>query len=140
MIHFLKAILCDKVKIIFVPQYEHLSLDDVIEFASDFDLVKDYFPVGREMRKMPRQYICNMVYTILGEQFMKWVKNRVAARNSKVAVTNNLNVTLDPHVAKAFAMSSAVSRRCLLLDGWLALWFGSISQFFIFFFLISCIV
>jgi hypothetical protein len=96
--------------IIFVPQYEFLALEDVIEFASNYEGVSDYFPVGREMRKMPRQYICNMIYSIVGDPFMKWVKNRVAARNSKVAVTNNLNVTLDPNVAKAFALSSAISR------------------------------
>jgi hypothetical protein len=120
--------------VMFVPQYEFLALEDVMEFAAGYAGVNDYFPVAREMRKLPRQYICNMIYSIVGDPFMKWVKNRVAARNSKVAVTNNLNVQLDPNVAKAFAMSSAVSRKCLLLDRWLALWFGSISQFFIFVF------
>jgi hypothetical protein len=96
--------------ILFVPQYEHLALDDIVEFASGYEGIADYFPVAREMRKFPRHYICNLIYSIVGEPFMKWVKVRVAARNSKVAITNNLNVTLDPHVAKAFAMSSAVSR------------------------------
>jgi hypothetical protein len=50
----------------FVPQYEFLSLEDIIEFAFGYNEVQEYFPVQREMRKMARQYICNLVYTIVG--------------------------------------------------------------------------
>ena len=62
-----------------------------------------HFPVVRELRKFPRQYICNVIHTVVGEPFAKWVSNRVTARNTKVAVVHNLNIKLDPRVAAAFA-------------------------------------
>ena len=64
----------------------------------------------RETKKFPRSYIANCAMTILPDnKFYKWVMNRVVARNTKVAVQNNLNVALDPKIADAFARSNAVS-------------------------------
>ena len=95
-----------------MPQFEFLSVDDILEFAMNDEEFPKYMPDSlREIKKFPRAYICNCVQTILPDnKFSKWVMNRVTARNTKVAVQNNLNVILDPKVAAAFARSNAVSQ------------------------------
>ena len=86
-------------------------MENILQYAFGFDQITHYFPVIREIRKFPRQYVCNVVHTVIGEPFAKWVANRITARNTKLAVTQNLNVVLDPKIAAAFAKSSAISRK-----------------------------
>jgi hypothetical protein len=64
------------VKIIYVPQYESLKLDLILEFALAHKEVVDSLPVLREIRKMPRGYVCNIIYTVLGVTFSEWVDTR----------------------------------------------------------------
>ena len=82
-----------------------------MEFAMKDEEFPKYMPDSmRETKKFPRSYIANCAMTILPDnKFYKWVMNRVVARNTKVAVQNNLNVALDPKIAAAFARSNAVS-------------------------------
>ena len=54
MINFLKAIHTDDVKVLMVPHYETLSLDNILEWGlSKIDVVRA-LPNMREARKMPR--------------------------------------------------------------------------------------
>lgn len=48
---------CDNIKHLFVPHYESLSLEKIIEFVqgSAPAILNDYFPITREMKKFPRQ-------------------------------------------------------------------------------------
>ena len=68
-IQLLKAIFGDEVKHIALPQYENLTLDLILDFGLAYKVVVDCLPVLREIRKMPRQYICNVIYTKVGEPF-----------------------------------------------------------------------
>ena len=61
---------------------------------------------------MPKQWLVNMVYSLVQEDFAEWVKNHIDARNKKVTVTHNLMIDMDPEVAAAFAASTAVSSKC----------------------------
>ena len=40
--------------------------------------------VKREVLKLPRQYLCNLVYTIAGQPFEEFVAQKVRARNTKI--------------------------------------------------------
>ena len=40
--------------------------------------------VQREIVKMPRAYICNIIYTFAGEPFAEFVNGKVRARNQKI--------------------------------------------------------
>ena len=64
--YLIQAIHCDDVKVIAVPQYEGMSLDDIMDFGLGYKDVVDSLPVLREIRKMPRAYICNVIYTRVG--------------------------------------------------------------------------
>jgi hypothetical protein len=77
--------------------------------------VVDSLPVLREIRKMPRHYICNVIYTLLGITFSKWVDARCQQRNAEIAVEKDLNILLDANIAAAFHQSTAISRMYYLL-------------------------
>ena len=53
----------------------------------------------KEVDKLPREYLANVVYTILGNPFQQWVYARINDRNSKVAKEQNLAIQMDPEIA-----------------------------------------
>ena len=69
-----KRIKSADVKHISVPQFEGLSIKDMQAFADKYPGVNKYFPIEKEVEKLPRQYIANVIYTIVGPPFAQWVK------------------------------------------------------------------
>ena len=69
-------------------------------------------PCVKELPKLPKQWISNVAYTVIGEDFASWVMEVVEYRNQKLAVENNLMINVDPAVAQAWQMSTAVSCKC----------------------------
>ena len=51
---------------------------------------------------MPRSYVCNCIFTLLGSTFSKWITERCQKRNEKLAIEKDLNIQLDPKIALAF--------------------------------------
>ena len=75
------------------------------------DEVKNALPdKDSEIRKFPKPYLCDLIYTIVGDNFKQWVRANIENRNQKIAVAGNLNIAMDPAVAAAFLASSAVSQ------------------------------
>ena len=67
-----RIVRCDDVKIIQVPYYDGLSIDDILTFARGYDNgdVMNALPeVEKELLKLPRSYIANIIYTIIGDPF-----------------------------------------------------------------------
>ena len=48
------------------------------------------------MPKLPRYWLANVIYTVVGEQFRLWVGEKIRERNDKVASKNDLMIELDP--------------------------------------------
>jgi hypothetical protein len=93
-----------------VPQYEHLTVEHFLDFARRFPQVMMCLPVvEKEVKALPRQYIINIMYTVLGGQFSDWVDERVNARHDGVAEEGEMYIELDPEVAEIFRNSRAVS-------------------------------
>ena len=60
-----------------VPSYEHLGLKDLAKLIEDHPFVKMCLPDReKEMIKMGRTYLINVLYTRLGDKFKKWVDER----------------------------------------------------------------
>ena len=51
-----------------------------------------------EILKLPRQYLINVIHTIVGEPFAQWVKQRVDARHKKVADDQEMHVEMDEEI------------------------------------------
>ena len=63
------------------------------------------------MHKVPRQWLINVVYTIIGEPFSAWVNVEIVSRNDKLAEKQNLLISMDPEIAKAFHASVNISSK-----------------------------
>ena len=48
-------------------------MDLILDLGLSRRAVVNALPVLREIRKMPRGYVCNVIYTLVGEPFKKWV-------------------------------------------------------------------
>ena len=103
------SISLDDVKPINVPYYKGLSIEKILAFAGKYEIVQNAFPVIKETLKFERSYICNVIHTLLGEEFQKWVDDRVQERNMKVAVEGNQIIDMDPAIANVFLGSTSVS-------------------------------
>ena len=53
----------------------------------------------------------NLIYTLVGDDFKRWVAEKVRARNDKIASKHDLMLDMDPAIAKAFLASSMVSSK-----------------------------
>ena len=64
----------DEVKHIIIPQFEGLSIDALLDYGKMYPEVMRCLPaVEKEIRKLPREYIGNVIYTIVGDPFNQWV-------------------------------------------------------------------
>ena len=76
-----------------------------------------------EIEMLHRQYVINVVYTLVGENFQDWVDKQVRIRNKKMAEEKNMNISMDPEIAQIFKNSTTISGRYI---------------FFVISFLLSC--
>jgi len=105
-------ILSKNVRHISVPYYESLSIQKIQEFCQQHpNAIDSYLPIPRELHKISREWIYNVVATILGETFTDWVKDLIDDRNEDIRDKRKLDIELDPDVAAAFRASTAVSSK-----------------------------
>ena len=91
--------------------YEGLSIDKILKEFAGHPQVVHYLPDAKDVPRLPRQWILNVVFTVVGRPFADWVNRQVEDRNATRASEQNLMIDLDPEVAEAFAQSTHVSTR-----------------------------
>lgn len=110
-----KILKTEAVKYYEIPHYEGLSMEDMLAFSKQYAEVPKYLPVEqREIKKLPRQYISTLLYSIIGTPFAKWVERRIEERNEKIADERELNTELDPDIYAALMKSSSISGKLSL--------------------------
>ena len=57
---------CDDVKVIVIPQFEGLTIQDIFNFAQNDRDVERALPPSKEIQKLSRAYLGNVVHTIMG--------------------------------------------------------------------------
>ena len=60
-----------------IPHYDGLFLDDIASYVQKHPEPMYYLPDGKEYKKLPKQWIANVCYTVLKEPFAEWVKAQV---------------------------------------------------------------
>ena len=106
----------DQVKTLFVPKYENLKSENILEFCQDYPVVFNYLPDKRsEILRMPKDYMVSVVYTVVGQPFKAWVMTRVSERNVAIQEKRDEMVHLNPDVAEALRNANHVSRKNLIL-------------------------
>ena len=80
-----KYVKADKVKTIQVPHFDGLTFDTMLHNAKKHPGLIQYLPSEeREIEKLHRAYLANLIYTIVGERFRDWVKEKVQQRTEKI--------------------------------------------------------
>ena len=104
------VVTCSEVQYLFVPQYASLTIEKLLE---EFKGAKDlnlFWPQGEgEILRLPRQFCLNIMNTVCGEAFRRFVKNQVEERNNKLADVKDLTIDMDPQIKAAFMASSHIS-------------------------------
>ena len=90
---------CEKVSYIFVPHYSGLSIQKIIEKASQFTEAMRYLPDHEDQARISRQWCCNVINTVVGQLFADWVEARCNERNEKLAIKNDFLIAMDPAIA-----------------------------------------
>ena len=92
-----------------MPNFEGLAIKDMFEFAKSWPAAMDALPLEkRELEKLPRWYIANVIRTQVGLPFKAWVDQRVTDRNQKVTVEKDM-IEMDAEIADVYNKSTAVS-------------------------------
>ena len=104
-----KFILANEMVHLTVPQYEGLTLDDILEKWKGHQTLMQYLPIEREIIKLPKQFVINVCYKIIGHPFDVWVKAKINERNAKLEEKQNLLISVDPRIAAVFNNSTFMS-------------------------------
>ena len=86
------------VRILFCPHYEGLTCEDIWEFTNKYPNCQQYWPDERDRVKIPRAWLVNMCFTVIGSDFEEFVSMRVADRNQKLLVDREMMVEVDEAV------------------------------------------
>ena len=72
-------------------------------------------PDAKELAKVPRQWLANVIYSVVGQPFGDWVDEVIQSRNSKIVASDNKCIAMDPEVYAAFQSSTQVSSKYFVL-------------------------
>lgn len=100
-----------EVKHITVPHYETLTVKLILAFAFEYQGMRLYFPEDHEIEKLPREWICNVIYSVIGKPFLGWVEARIEKRNDEAVKKADGHLAMDPRIAAAFRASNHVSSK-----------------------------
>ena len=65
----------------FAPLYKGLSIENFLEAARQHQAVMDYLPDKRDLPRLPRQLIINVLHTVIGEPIRQMIKEVIKRRN-----------------------------------------------------------
>ena len=84
----------------------------MLAFGRKVEAVNLQLPDDRDLAKLPRQWIINVIYSLVGDDFRLWVSNLIQNRIDHLAESNDLMIELDPEIATAFRGSFNISSKC----------------------------
>jgi len=91
--------------------YESITTATILKEAAKYPAVMHYLPDSKDVPRLPRQWLLNVIYTVVGQEFAAWINLQIERRNQERASEQQLMIDLDPEVAKAFRASTHVSTR-----------------------------
>ena len=102
----------DEVKIIRIPQWEQLSVEDIWAWAKQQKDWQKYFPIKHELKMLDKTWICNILNMAYGKSFREWVDSNKKQRYEKHVDQNVGYIGMGQRVYNAFQKSAAVSSKC----------------------------
>ena len=93
-----RIIKANEVQHVTLPLFEGLYFEDLYTYAQQFnggEIMQALPSVEKEIRKLPREYLGNVIQTIAKGNFTAWVKQRIEARNQKLLDDRSLTIHMD---------------------------------------------
>ena len=53
--------------------YRGLTVEAILEFGRQTESVGLHLPDERDVQRLPRQWIVNVIYSLVGEPFRQWI-------------------------------------------------------------------
>jgi hypothetical protein len=98
------------VKHIYCPQYEGLTIQEVMKLIDRYAELQVYFPtLELERKRLQKQWILNVAYSVVGDDFASWIQQGIEVRNQKMASEKNMLIEIDREIFDAFHASTSVS-------------------------------
>ena len=63
----------DRVRQLHVPMYKGLTIDNILAEGKKRPQVSSYLPDDKDIHRLPRQWLVNVIYTLVGDDFGAWV-------------------------------------------------------------------
>ena len=92
-----------------MPQYDGLATTQILEQYKDHSELFKHLPEKAEQVKLPKQFVINLIYTLIGDDFEIFIRSKINERNDKLQEDRNLMISVDPQIAKIFYASNFVS-------------------------------
>ena len=105
---------CTDIKVMQLPHYDGLFILDLLGFAENYQngSAMEALPlIRKETLKLPRGYIANVIFSIVGQPFADFVKSQIDARNNKIKHEQSMNIEMDPEIADIFRASTSISSK-----------------------------
>ena len=80
-----KFVKSDKVKYLFCPQYDQLSVKRLLEFAENYEEIWIYWPDKKDLAKCHRQWLLNTFYSVIGKPVSDWAQKVITERDMELA-------------------------------------------------------
>ena len=68
-------------------------------------------PADKDMDRIPRAWVANVIYTIVGQPFRDFVNEQIERRNQTMISKRDLNITMDQAIFNAFQQSTSISSK-----------------------------
>ena len=70
--------------------------------------------IQKEIDRLPREYVGNIIQTLAGNAFTQWVRQKIESRNAKLQQERQMTVAMDQSILDIFNASNAISGKCYL--------------------------
>ena len=94
-----------------VPFYETLTIKQIHERWCQAPTVEVYLPPKEDLDEVPRQWLINVCYTRVGDDFAKWVKKLQQERNAAQRKKGKGEIEMDAEIYAAFQASTLTSSK-----------------------------
>ena len=99
----------DNVKFLAAPSYEGLTIHDFLLRANNYPVIKQYLPDENDVHRLPRNFVINLMYSIIGPEVRQFVMHVVEERNQAVLNNQRMALELDQDIREAFERSTSVA-------------------------------
>jgi hypothetical protein len=81
-------------------------MKDLIAYAKLKPIVMDYLPVEKEISRLPREYLIDLIYSVEGDTFKTWADSRKKERDFNMKSKLKVNIKMSQYSMDRFAASS----------------------------------